>query len=735
MKRIVIFFLPLFFLSNAFSQTTIWSEDFESYADHAGVAVNNQTVNSALDWSHDGAASANKVRTVSPISGSASFIQRNGVSTWTSESIAITGYTNVTITLNLNEITCEAGDKIETFYNIDESGPIEFGNGNGDGDFDDVANTIAGLIGSNVVITVLTTSDSGNDKHRFDDIVVSGEAIDNGPGSGNALDFDGSNDYVDIGDVAIDGLSAITVEAWVNPTSIRTNGSPSGHNANEGAIIHKSGSSDDNLGLTLTSAGLTFYIDNGSDNKVTGSVLSTGTWTHVAATYDGSDLIVYINGVLDATISSSGSGNIINNTNNLRIGGGHIVSHEFNGKIDEVRAWSVARTQSEIRDDMCKKLVGNEANLEAYYRFDESSGTALSGHTINRFDGTLTNMSAGSDWVTSGASLGNSSTYLYTGSWGGQEVYLQSPEGDSLSVSSVANNPDGVHIYHVNELPNDVTGIVGGGANEQYFGVFKTGGTSPTYTGTYYYRENDAFQLGAFEAGMIVCKRDDNEDGTWIDAGATLNTSSKTLTMTNLNTEMFLGNSVSPLPVDLLSFNANINGDQVDIEWVTSTEINNDFFTIERSKDGKKWKKIAIVVGAGNSNQTRNYFEVDYEPIKGVSYYRLKQTDFDGKYERFNIVPVRYVQDVVSDNGVISLFPSPVRHGETVNVEFTNIFEEELLVVMRDIKGREFYSKMIMNVEDGKLIGVPIESTIPPGVYLITASSENQLYSQRFVVK
>ncbi len=193
--------------------------------------------------------------------------------------------------------------------------------------------------------------------------------------------------------------------------------------------------------------------------------------------------------------------------------------------------------------------------------------------------------------------------------------------------------------------------------------------------------------------------------------------------------------SAGVLPVQLISFEANINGNRVDVQWVTATEINNDYFTIEKSFDGKIWEVVSIVDGSGNSNQLQKYFDIDYEPLVGLSYYRLKQTDYDNKVEYFNIVPVKFENNVSSGNGILNLFPSPVSVGETVNVEFSNIFEEELLVVMRDIKGREFYSKMIMNVEDGKLIGVPIESHIPPGVYLITASSENQLYSQRFIVK
>jgi hypothetical protein len=190
----------------------------------------------------------------------------------------------------------------------------------------------------------------------------------------------------------------------------------------------------------------------------------------------------------------------------------------------------------------------------------------------------------------------------------------------------------------------------------------------------------------------------------------------------------------TPLPIDLVSFEANANGDQVDLKWITASEINNDFFTIERSVDAKEWEEVLFVSGAGNSNQTINYFDSDYEPLTDISYYRLKQTDFNGQSSYSNIVPVKFIKDYVA-GGNINLFPNPVRGGEIVNVEFLNIFEEEFLVVLRDIKGREFYSKMAINIEDGKLIGVPIDMEIPTGVYLITATSEDQMYSQRLIVK
>ncbi|MCB9361676.1 MAG: hypothetical protein H6587_09250 [Flavobacteriales bacterium] len=186
------------------------------------------------------------------------------------------------------------------------------------------------------------------------------------------------------------------------------------------------------------------------------------------------------------------------------------------------------------------------------------------------------------------------------------------------------------------------------------------------------------------------------------------------------------------LPIKLLSFEANANSDKIDLRWITSVEVNNDFFTIERSLDGKVWESVSYIDGAGNSNQIMEYFDSDFNPKKGISYYRLKQTDFNGNYSFSNIIPVKFIDN--SENSGISLFPNIVNRGENVKVRFEDVFEEKILMVLRDIKGQEFYSKVIVNVEDGILVAFPINSSIPPGIYLVTASSENQVYSQNISV-
>jgi len=190
----------------------------------------------------------------------------------------------------------------------------------------------------------------------------------------------------------------------------------------------------------------------------------------------------------------------------------------------------------------------------------------------------------------------------------------------------------------------------------------------------------------------------------------------------------------TPLPVELISFEANANEDKVDLEWITASEINNDFFTIERSSDAINWEDVSKINGAGNSNQTISYYDVDYNPIVGTSYYRLKQTDFNGEYKYSNIVPVKFIKGT-SENQLINIFPNPANSGSIVQLKFENITEDEILVVLRDIKGREFYSKIHIDIVDGKLIGIPIDDNVPKGIYLITATSENQIYSQKLIVK
>lgn len=94
------------------------------------------------------------------------------------------------------------------------------------------------------------------------------------------------------------------------------------------------------------------------------------------------------------------------------------------------------------------------------------------------------------------------------------------------------------------------------------------------------------------------------------------------------------------LPVELgIFFGYSYEGKSI-LKWTTFSENNNDYFTVERSIDSENWTQLGNVEGAGYSTSGIDYTYYDNHPLTGVNYYRLKQTDFDGKYQYFNIIPI-----------------------------------------------------------------------------------------------
>ena len=123
-----------------------------------------------------------------------------------------------------------------------------------------------------------------------------------------------------------------------------------------------------------------------------------------------------------------------------------------------------------------------------------------------------------------------------------------------------------------------------------------------------------------------------------------------------------------PLPIDLLWFTSECDGSNIILKWATASEINNDFFTLERSDDAKNWQIIANVNGAGNSNTTINYEFINPLSTK-FYYYRLKQTDFDGKFEYSNIISASCNEELLKE---INFYPNPVTNELTIETTGNN---------------------------------------------------------------
>lgn len=172
------------------------------------------------------------------------------------------------------------------------------------------------------------------------------------------------------------------------------------------------------------------------------------------------------------------------------------------------------------------------------------------------------------------------------------------------------------------------------------------------------------------------------------------------------------------LPVELISFEAKKKDNAVDLNWSTASEINNDYFTIERSFDGKLFSTLQIIRGAGNSTQVLNYFYKDLYPLLGDNYYRLRQTDYDGNTETFEIKHVRFSDS----NKSIFLYPNPSRLNEQISLKLpAGNFTGRLSVY--SLSGEIVLEEAINSSSMDVLI--ESEKLNQAGVYILILSNEN----------
>ena len=187
---------------------------------------------------------------------------------------------------------------------------------------------------------------------------------------------------------------------------------------------------------------------------------------------------------------------------------------------------------------------------------------------------------------------------------------------------------------------------------------------------------------------------------------------------------------VNPLPISLLDFKAIYGTNQVKIEWITASESNNDFFTVERSTDGKLFSQIAIIKGAGNSNTVINYNSTDNKPIEGIAYYRLKQTDFDGKFKYIAVKSINCSQSNIIEPS-ISAFPNPF--SGMLFFEANNLNDNHLTIEIFDVLGKKIENKEINNILiNSASISFDL-SKYNIGVYYYQFSSGNYLKTGKII--
>ncbi len=472
------------------------------------------------------------------------------------------------------------------------------------------------------------------------------------PGSGNALSFDGIDDVMEIPNIAFDDF---TYELWIKTIQV---GPGTGGPAFGGIGILSSDNGNSNTGdftpIALNGNVISFGTGDPEITLTSTMPINDNKWHHVAVTRDKTLLVkkIFIDGVENASGSCS---NLSYNINpNIYVGADFVDQIFFQGRLDEIRIWNTALTESQIRDRMCRKIKPDDAlysSLVGYYNFDESVGITVFDGSDNANHATFfRNFSAAS----SGAPIGNSSSHDYLNAT--KTTSLSHTGGESFSVTSTSGSPDGVHVYRVDELPNTLSGTSGVGTNNKYFGVFQVGGTAPEYTAVYNYNPS-----AGTEGDFRLFKRDNNSATSWAPLSELPDQAANAITITGHSTEYILGSVGSPLPLNLLSFTGSSEEQKHILRWNTARESNTGYFQLEQGRDARSFAKIGIVPAEGSGNNS--YYFVHEMAGAASYYYRLKMVDQDGSYAYSRIIKV-----LADSDSPVYRYPNPVSQTLTVNV-------------------------------------------------------------------
>jgi hypothetical protein len=242
-------------------------------------------------------------------------------------------------------------------------------------------------------------------------------------------------------------------------------------------------------------------------------------------------------------------------------------------------------------------------------------------------------------------------------------------------------------------------------------------GTAPSASLTAY---GTNITVGKAYTGTAVC------NGTAVQCNTMINTASSWTTTGNGTLPAFASltttagfNAAIPssftgsvLPIELTSFEGKNNGNQNQLTWATASETQNNGFDIERSTDGSRFEKIGFVAGNGTTSQTQRYTFNDDKSPNGIAYYRLKQLDYDGRFEYSKIVAIAQKGD-----NAVSVFPNPSNGVFTLS-GLENIEDEQISIV------NSIGQNIAITVQNDGQMDL---SAYPSGVYYLRIASSGQV--------
>jgi hypothetical protein len=227
-----------------------------------------------------------------------------------------------------------------------------------------------------------------------------------------------------------------------------------------------------------------------------------------------------------------------------------------------------------------------------------------------------------------------------------------------------------------------------------------------------------------------------NNGGTNFQPGGThtqsRGTFESTATLSFSENIVILGSTevANALPVSLVKFEGQLNGSIVLLRWITASELNNDYFEVQRSTDGFEFIALGKVTGRGTTNNTSEYYYEDESLVKGNNYYRLKQFDYDGKSSYSKVIIINY--DGATPLG-ITLYPNPTI-SQNINLKLINSTGEDVVIRIYDLAGKTQFQSIAtsenlsseMDLKTGEL---------KAGVYIVEVVQGTQRVMKRLLIK
>lgn len=187
--------------------------------------------------------------------------------------------------------------------------------------------------------------------------------------------------------------------------------------------------------------------------------------------------------------------------------------------------------------------------------------------------------------------------------------------------------------------------------------------------------------------------------------------------------------NISTLPVQLLSYRGSCSGDETHIYWSTASETNNDYFSLERSFDGRNFELLQKISGAANSTDVHAYRFIDETVFDRVVYYSLSQTDFDGKTTVIGVINVNC-------GNAFDLNASILNHSIEgyMNIRFNSIEGESYAINLMDATGKQVYSTVVSASGETSEHQIPVTG-LSAGIYTISIVYSGGVYTDKFFIE